>query len=180
MLITIAEQQEIKPISANWAAMAKLNGGTTHFEQLVQDVQDMKLPKLLGYALYQDVVKNPTSVNNVVLLDGGSFEDSNGNLIDFKGIKYQLAWFNFQRYVEVSNFSDTSTGMRTKTAEKSQPLRDGMIKREQTFSENKAMQDFELMKLFLIENSDTYPLFDCTKEKNTSSVNIYNIRKTLR
>jgi len=180
-LITIEEQQVLKPLSANWVKMAKLSGGVSHFEQLAEEVESVDLAKLLGYALYQDIVKNPAEARNVTLLEGGTFTDCNGLPVDFKGIKYQLAYFNYQRYVNSSSFSDTATGMRQKTGEKSEPLRDGIIKRETQFSNAIAMNDFSLMEMFLNENSDTYTLWICSNEKkNRPTSEMINLRNTYK
>ncbi len=178
-LLTISEQQALKPISANWEKAPKLTGGVSQFEQLTEEVQDLVLPKLLGYALYQDVVKNPTEARNLILLEGGTFTDCNGNDIDFKGLKFQLAYFNYERYVNVSNIADTASGMRAKNIPQSEPIRDGVIKREGAFANSKAMSDFNLMEMFLNENTDTYSLWVCTlKERNIPTANMINLRNT--
>ena len=62
-LLTYNQQQAIKPISAN---------NERRYLQLQKDVEDVELPRLLGFKLAQLVQDNP--LNHVDLLDGSAFD----------------------------------------------------------------------------------------------------------
>jgi hypothetical protein len=177
-LLTLSQQNEIKPISQNWANSSKEVGGTTNFEQLQKEVENLELRKLLGNALLYDIQQNPTDANNVLLLDGTTFEDCNGDTIDFQGIRFQLAYMNYSKYIRVSKLSDTYTGFVNKTRNESTDLDVGELKNEQQNNREIALSDFEIMKKYLDDNKDTYELWECANTKKVYTPRIKTVRKT--
>ena len=177
-LLTLVQQNLYKPISQNWANHTKISGGYTNFEQLQAEVENTDLKKLIGPAFLYAIQQTPTDVNYVKLLDGIDFEDCDGNTIEFKGIRYQLAFINYSRYVGKSDQADTFTGMVRQNRSETSPLSEGAIKRERHDAESIAMQDFEIMKQYLNDNTDVYTLWCAENTKKIFTPKLTTIRKT--
>lgn len=177
-LLTLTQQQQFKPISANWANTAKINGGVTNFEQLQTEVEETDLAKWLGDAFLLDIQSNPTEQKYIDLLDGKTFKDCDGNNINFKGIRFQLAYMNFARYPDETAMKDTYSGMVRKQRDESRDAGVGDIKKQKNRAEEIATRDFEKMKIYLNDNTDTYTLWNCTTPKRFYKPTITTIRKT--
>ena len=177
-LLSIAQQQAIKPISPNWAGAGKSVTGVTNYDQLALEVEESKLRKLVGNALLQDLQSNPTTTKNATLLNGGTFTDCDGNQISFKGLRYVLAFLNWQKYVGQSFVADTFTGMVKKNRDESEALNSGDIKRLQLEAEEIALSQWELAKTFLDKNKDTYTLWYCGKSTKPFAPRITGLKKT--
>ncbi len=116
LLWTYANQQTIKPISANFPQ--------GEFKQMMEEVQVEDLQKLLGFDFYQDIIQNPTDTWNAKLLDGGEYE-YNSVTYFYEGLKYVLAYFAYARYVKISSKKDTATGFVSKQFEDSRQINIG-------------------------------------------------------
>jgi hypothetical protein len=177
-LLTVQQQNNIKPLSPNWINNRKAAGGKTNFEQLQEEVENKELRKLLGPALLYDIQQNPTDAKYVLLLDGDTYEDCNGNTVSFEGIRFQLSYMNYSKYVGISNIADTFTGMVVQNRAETTAVSEGGIKREQLDAREIALQDFELMEGYLNENDDTYTLWNCTNTKRVYTPKLTTFRKT--
>ena len=100
LLWTYANQQTIKPISAN-------NEGK--FAQLAEEVQLIKLKELMGADFYQDVLANSTDIWNARLIDGYTYDISEVSYT-FSGLKYVLAYLFYERYIMEIDAQDTYVG----------------------------------------------------------------------
>lgn len=116
LLWTYANQQTIKPVSANFPR--------EDFEQIMEEAQVENLQKLLGFDFYQDIMQNPTAEWNAKLLDGGEYE-YNSVTYFYKGLKYVLAYFAYARYVKISSKKDTAAGFVSKQFEDSRQINVG-------------------------------------------------------
>jgi len=179
MLISLLEQQAIKPISPNWANHIKVTGGVTNFVQLATEVEVKEFRILLGIDFYSDLIANQAETRYVNLIEGTSFVNYRNNTVSFNGLKYILAFMNFSKYVGESFVSDTFTGMVRKNRDESESLSTGDIKRLQLDAREIALQDFELIKEFLDKNNTIYPLWNYTYSKKAYIPKFTGIRKTL-
>lgn len=170
-ILTFNQQQQIKKISNN-------NKGS--FDQIEKETEEYELRKLVGIALLQDLQKNPTSTNNVKLLDGGSFEDCNGNEIDFKGIRYIMAYMVYSRYIGAIPYKDTYTGFAQKNRQEAQSIDEGTTRRLQKENRQLALEEWELTKEYLNENCDDYPLWEPTDSKQVYAPKFTPLRNTIR
>lgn len=177
-LLTLTQQNNVKPISTNWANQRKATGGKTNFSQLQEEVENKELKGLLGPAFLLDIQANPTTSANLLLLDGTTFEDCDGNDIKFEGIRFQLSYMNYSKYVGISSIADTFTGMMQQNRTETTPISEGAVKREKQDAREIALQDFEIMKLYLNDNEDTYLLWKCTNTKKIYTPKLMTIRKT--
>ena len=179
-LLTLMQQQTIKPISPNWAVKAKVTGGVDNFTQLEIEVEQNEMSKLLGMALLLDIQNNSTDAKYVDLLDGKTFKNCLDQTVKFYGIRYQIAYMNFSEYIPTSQIADTFTGMVQKNRNETQPISQGAVKQQQARVREIALTDFEVMKVFLNENSDTYPLWNNGKTKKIYTPKFITLKKTIK
>jgi hypothetical protein len=178
-IVNLTTQQLIKPISPNWANYIKIVGGVTNFEQLTREVEQKELKTLFGNEFYFDFYYNQTEDKYITLINGTSFLNDNGNNLVFQGIKFMLAFMNFSKYVGESFVSDTFTGMVKKNRQESESLSTGDIKRLQQDAQELALQDFEIIKIYLEINKDIYPLWNRHQSKKAYIPKITGIKKTI-
>lgn len=177
-LLTLIQQNNIKPLSSNWCNTAKITGGKTNFELLQEEVENKELRILLGPALLLNIQLNPTDTNYLKLLDGETFEDCDGNDIKFEGIRYQLSYMNYSKYIGISHQADTFTGMVQQARPETTPISEGSIKRDKQDAREIALQDFEIMKQYLNDNDDIFTLWECGTTKQIYTPKLTTIRKT--
>lgn len=159
-LLTYAQQQAIKPISAN---------NERRYLQLQKDVENVELPRLLGFKLAQLVQDTP--LDYVDLLDGSTF-DYCGYQLKHKGLRYCLAYFTYAEYVLHSQFEDTFTGMVRQNRTESEHATGGQLKQIQQISIKAAETAFELVKKYI----ETMDLIECERPKHRApSNNFHNI-----
>jgi len=177
-LLTLLQQNNNKPVSPNWANAVKTTGGKSNFTQLQEEIENNELRDLLGPAFLLGIQTNPTDANNVLLLDGATFKDCNDNDIKFEGIRFQLSFMNYSKYVVISSNKDTFTGMIKQNRTETTFIDRGAIKAEQQGAREIALKDFEIMKLYLNANTDLYPLWKCTITKKIYTPKLTTLRKT--
>lgn len=176
LLLSLNSQQAIKKISPNWANATKSTGGTTNYEQLATEIQDFYLSDLLGAAFAYDVEENPENYTD--LLDGSTFLDCNENTVRQRGLKYCLAFWNYSKYISDSMVEDTFTGFVQKNRQETQTISSGQITRLQQDSKNQAEKAWNVIKYYLDENSNTYPLWECAKTRKPYQPRMFNVKKT--
>ena len=169
LLLSYSQQQAIKKISAN---------NQSKYDQMAAEVEENELRKLLGVAFLQDVQDNPTDAANVMLLDGGTFTDSNGDELRFKGLRYVLAYLNYSRYIGESFVNDTFTGFVQKTRPDSETVSEGTIKRLQNENREIALAEWALIKKFLDIEYEDYPLWYSSRTKKPFIPRLFGVRKT--
>lgn len=98
-LVTIADQQRIKPISDN---------NYERFDQLQQEVEMNDIVGYLGFEFYQELKRNTSQYTK--LLEGGAY-NSNGVAYEFAGLKAMICYLIYARYVRESYVQDTYNGM---------------------------------------------------------------------
>lgn len=164
-LLSYSEQQSIKPISSN---------NQDKYDQIAKEVEEMELNKLLGPAFLQ-AVQN-TQGDYVDLLSGSEFEDCYGNEISHKGLKYVLAYLNYSKYLLDSQIADTYSGFRYQNTPESIPIPSGDIRRMQESARALALESWSLIKDYLDQNTDNYPLYN-GKVRKVFRPRIYGIKK---
>lgn len=168
-LLTYNQQIAITKLSSN-------NSGK--FDALCKEVELTDLKDLLGLALLQNLQTNPTTPDNVKLLDGDSFTNYKNQTVRHQGIRFVLAYLNKCRYIGESFAADTFTGFVQKNNENSQPISEGSIKRLQGVAKEIALSEFENIKEYLNLNSTNYPLWIVTDSKKPYTPKFDNISKT--
>ena len=148
-LLTILQQQAIKTISPNWANAGKSTGDKSNYDQLAEEVEEKEMYDALGVPFSQDIQDNPLTPANVAVLDGGTYEDCNGNTVKFKGLRYILAYFNWSAYIDESYVSDSFTGMVSKNRPEARDMTAGEKKNLRSRGREIALRELELLKNFL-------------------------------
>ena len=151
-IVTIEQQQTIKPISTN-----QRNG---FFTQIATEVEENDFRDLVGESLKQDLQTNPNTESNEKLLNGDTLEDCQGNTIKHKGLRFVLAYFTYALYVGRSAYNDTYSGMTIKSRDDSRDVSEGAIKRLQNEARQIAEKEWLLIKSYLEQNADKYPLYN--------------------
>jgi len=177
-LITLEQQQTIKFLSPNWTAGTLVSGGKSNFEQLAEEVEYSELQSLLGIELYQDLISNVEEPKYLDLLNGKTFEYNKVNL-SFKGLIFILAYLNYAQFVYQSQFANTFSGLVKKKRTESESTNLGEVGKFQKDNRQIAMQEFEIIKIFLNENADLYPLWNCTKKRSPFKLKLTGLNKTL-
>jgi hypothetical protein len=168
MILTFAKQQTIKAISVNNEAKYAI---------LEQEVEDLELTKLLGLALKQDVQTNPTTPENIKLIEGATFTDCKGNTVSHRGLWYVLAYMVYSHYIDTSEIADTFTGFKTQIRQEAATLQEGTKKRLRQSNRDLAINEFEIIKDFLNQNKTDYPLWSCAETKKVYTPRIYGVRR---
>ena len=162
-LITIEDIGNIKPITPN----NKNKAG-----QIILEVQDLWFSKLLGPQFY-DYIRS-TNDNLTDLMEGCSFNDCSGNTRYQPGLKKVLVYLFWSRYIYDINYTDTPTGVVTKTRNDSEQLSMGYLNNLSSNYETMAMNYFEQVKEYIMQNKEQYPLF-CGCQSHTP-----NLRPTIK
>ena len=171
MILTFAQQQQIKAISVNNEAKYAI---------LEQETEDLELTKLLGLAFKQDVQNNPATAANVKLIEGTSFVNCDGETVSHRGLRYVLAYMVYSRYIDTSEVADTFTGFKTQTRQEATALQEGTKKRLRQSNRDLATTEFNIIREYLDENYTDYPLWKCATSKKVYAPRIYGVRKTHR
>lgn len=150
LLWTYSEQQEIKPISANFPS--------DKFEEMANEIQVEDLQNLIGFDFYQDLIQNPTKTAYAELLDGGTYEYNSITYI-FKGLKYVLAYLFFAKYIKHSGIEDTFGGFVKKNFEDSRETNQGEKKNYHNDFRKIAFKYWDECTCYMKANSSDFPYY---------------------
>lgn len=166
ILLTKEKVIEVRAISTTF--------NQTRFDSFAKEAQDVHLRQFLGDALYYDLITNPTSASNVLLLNGEAY-DLNGDTVQFFGLYTYLAyaWLfinavegdDFQSNIGTVNFNQQNQ-FTERPKGKSHTLKkyqDSII-----IYRNNAID-------YLNEKSDIYPLWRGNDKKKRGSYQIIHI-----
>jgi hypothetical protein len=170
LLLSYAQQQAIKPISANNASK---------YDQLAAEVESLEIDKLLGAAFYQSIVADPTNEDYLHILDSYEFTRADDTLITHRGLRYVIAYLNYAKYIGESYVVDSFTGFVQKIRPDSERISSGDIKRLQQENREIAFNAFELIQEFIELNEDIYTLWNSASGKKISKPNFYGVKKTI-
>lgn len=146
LLITLNEQQAIKPISTN---------SENRFNQIMLETQANDLQELLGFRLYNDLVRNRTTYKYLRLLNGTDW-DYCGQTIHMSGLKYVLAHYFFSNYTRENGVNDTFSGHITHNWNEGERVSDNHRREIEKRAREIAFKYWNEVKLYLDNNSSTY------------------------
>lgn len=81
------------------------------FNTFALEVQRNYLPKLLGPSLYNDLLVDPSSVNNVRLLNGEVYTNNENQQILYEGLKTYLAYLWLYTFAREGNLKFAEVGI---------------------------------------------------------------------
>ncbi len=167
LLITFNEQQSIKKISAN---------NEDSFADIMEEVQTNELQDLLGFELYQDLINNPTSAKNVILLDGTTWIYNSQSIV-MKGLKYVLAHYFIAQYAEEIRKKDTFSGYVKHNFDESNQVNENDRHKTEKRARETAAKFWNEVKLYLDNHNDTYTYWNCTESKTVFHPKIKRLTK---
>lgn len=131
----------------------------------IEDAEFLDLKGLLGELLYYDVVANPTSANNLKLMDPTVYP-YDGNDYKHQGLKKVLSIFSYARYMMFGSNTDTPFGLVNKRSQDSDGVQPDQLKIIYKKDQQIAHQYFNEIRTYLDRESDTYPLWraDCSDQ----------------
>ena len=154
LLITYNEQQAIKSISTN---------NEDRFSQIMEETQINELQSLLGWRLYQDLIQNPDSPQNVILLDGKTWTYDDQS-IKMHGLKYVLAHYYYSNYASEIKKQDTFSGFVKHDFDESNPVTVNEQHATKKRARETAAKFWNEVKLYLNNNTDTYTYWYCKSD----------------
>ena len=167
LLITYNEAQAIKSFSAN---------NEDRFEDIMNEVQINELQELLGFQLYQDLTNNPTSAQNVILLDGVEWS-YNDQTIKMNGLKHVLAHYFIANYTEEIKKQDTFSGYVKHDFQESNPTTVNEDHKTIKRARETAAKFWNEVKLYLDYNNNTYTYWNCADSQSFTKPKIRRLTK---
>jgi len=143
--------------------------------------QNIDVKPVLGAALWYDILTNPYTAYNVILLEGGQYVDANGNTVTFQGVKAALACFTYARYMLAKNAVDTPFGMVAKTSEYSTQVAPELLVSIASEKRNEGSAYLRECTLYLDQSAAFFPLWEATGcGKSNSSKFIHRLTPASR
>jgi hypothetical protein len=132
---------------------------TTRINPYILQAQQFDLKPLVGEVFYKDILDNPTSAENTLLLNGGAYSYQNKNY-EFSGLKIVLAYYAYARIIENQNIHVTRFGVVFKNnADVSERVDEKTLQRLILQTRNQARAYWDECHLFLNRKSISYPLW---------------------
>lgn len=173
-LITLADIQTLKPISANVNEVKQLN-------TYILEAQEFDLRPFLGdefyLALIADFEASPSLSTYGDLFNGVDYV-YNSDTYRNDGIKPMLIYYAYARYLNNAQAIITPNGVVSKNFNDSTPTSDKNVAKlvNQAFSGGKIYENRVLD--YLVRNNEDYPLYKCVNpSKRTGGLRISSIRK---
>ena len=140
----------------------------------IEDAEFLDLKTLLGELLYNDIVANPTEVNNIKLLDPltYTYEDYNYQHL---GLKRVLCIFSYSRYVLFGSYTDTGFGFVEKSTQDSVAVGDTHKRNVYKKEQDTAYKYWNEIRKYLDRNIEIYPLWNVDCESRGKGIRISKI-----
>lgn len=132
---------------------------TSTFDTFALEVQRNYLPKLVGPSLYNDLLVDPGSANNLRLLDGEVYTNNQNEKILYEGLKTYLAYLWLYTFAREGNlkFSEVGPSQYQDDDSKRAGNRSDQDTKKQ-MGKNANFLGRETID-FLVDNKDDFPLF---------------------
>ena len=118
----------------------------------------------LGAGLYRSVHTTPTGAN-AVLINGGSYQASNGQTVDYFGLKPAIVLYAYALYIGQSDMKITRSGNRQKRNNTSDASPTEMVTGEKGKAMAEAQGYMADAICFLHANASDYPLWQGGRHK---------------
>lgn len=125
----------------------------------ILEAQVIDLESILGAALYNDFMADPTVAKYQDLLKGKDYQ-LNGVTIHFEGLIPMLSYFALARFTTSNQGSWTSFGVVKKRSEQSEPMNGQEISSLASELRAIGLAYGEKVKQFLQANPTVYPLYN--------------------
>lgn len=132
----------------------------------ILQAQQLDLTPFIGAGMYYDLVSNPTTAENVILLEGG-ISTLDGNPIFFTGIKTALSQFAYSRILEANSVHVGLASNIRKDTEGSEKI----TSHPEFVAYKKAQSEGKRIMIevedFLEGNLSDYPLYSTNRKDET-------------
>jgi hypothetical protein len=153
---TLINRSDITP----YAQIAIHSREDNMLQPYILAAQNVDVKPALGDPLWYDIITNPYSPFNTILLEGGSYIDGDGNTITFQGLKAALCCFTYARYIMGKNAVDTPFGLVAKKSEYSEQVDSKLLMSIASEKRNEASAYLAECKKYLEANQDDFPLYN--------------------
>jgi hypothetical protein len=151
-LITFSDFEPYRELTGNLDVTERLT-------PYITQAQNFDLKPLMGNQFYVDVVNNPASTENVLLLDGGDYVYNN-NTYTFTGLKAVIVMFAYARFLQNQNINVTRFGIVFKNNnDVSERVDTKTLQFAVTNAKDQAISYWNECIEFLCNNSTDYPLW---------------------
>lgn len=165
LLIEISDFTPYPAISANTNVVKKLN-------PYIGEAQKLDLLPMLGQRLYwalvEDFAASPSLSEYGDLFNGSEYTIA-GETYKHEGLKPVLCYLAYARYRMNANAEETATGIKIKDNPYSEPASEKEIARRVDQARSAAFAYMEPVIKFLNDNSEDYPLWECSKGNKRST-----------
>tara|TARA_R110000787_G_scaffold196468_1_gene307844 strand:- start:875 stop:1396 length:522 start_codon:yes stop_codon:yes gene_type:complete len=163
--------------ATNNRIISSSNFNTNALNQHISDAQFIDVQKLLGLDFYNEIVRNPTSTANGILLNGGDYI-YNGTTYTNVGLKSVITFYSYARYVLFGSQTDTPFGIVQKQGQNSTEIDSGQKKIVSKMNQQTAFVYWENVRLFLDRNKANYSLWSDNCLTSNRVFRISKISKT--
>ena len=126
--------------------------------QHILDAQFVDVQDLMGMDFYNDLVRNPATIKNVALLDGGTYIYNSITYTNV-GLKAVLSHYAYARYIMFGSQTDTPFGFVEKSTNESNTVSESGKKAMFKMNQQTAFKYWENVVAFLNRNASDYPLW---------------------
>lgn len=141
------------------------------------DLAKTDMREAIGDRLFFDVMSKMKEISYEPLMKGSDF-DMNGVTFNHAGLKAMFADFVYARYLYMVNINHSPTGLTQKESENSSNIERNLIKDLVNQAQIDADKKWELIKMFLENNTETYPVWNNNTNTNSDDVSIGQNRFT--
>jgi len=154
-LATITDIQAIRPIG-------QINSTTNdRINMYITEAQSFDVAPSIGLTLLADVIANPATAPNLLLLSGGTYT-VNAKVYECLGLKKAIAYYSYCRIVKNNCINVTAFGVTEKTTDNSEPAGEAKVSMAVREAEASGKACLESC-LRLLKNVPTnYPLAEVT------------------
>ena len=168
LLITRAEIEEYFSIGKN------INDNRIDIH--IRRAQQSEFKDFVGQEFYYDLVKNPTSSNNLDFMDGVEYQWE-GETIFWSGGNQLLATYAMRRIVNANSTFTTRAGQKRKLTEESEGESDSQIRQEARQLKSEAARLEKEANQYLDEKRTDYPLWNQAARKDQGFKTGFRITK---
>lgn len=124
----------------------------------ILNAQNLDCKFVLGNIFWTDIITNPLNYDE--LLNGGTYQDKDGNDISFSGLKAAIVWYSVARLRVDANSINSAWGQVQKTSDYSQPISTTTLNQQIAQAENNGQSYIRDVVDYLNIKSEDYPLWN--------------------
>jgi hypothetical protein len=151
---------------APFVQIAEYGNDAKRLNPHILNAQNLDCKFVFGNRFWTDIITNPTNYDE--LLNGGTYQDSDGNDISFSGLKAAIVWYSVARLRVDSNSINSPWGQVQKTSEYSQPVSTTTLNQQIAQAENNGQAYLRDVVEYLKIKESTYPLWNASCDTSTS------------